>query len=371
MESFESEFSKLNKETEEQNREYHENTSSYHDETAEAIAANNEMANNEMTGELAELMEKYEREEWELVDLMEKCDSYENGSGDGKGIQPLKDIKEVHDLAIFYREYLEAKSSDGLPFSEKERQKNPEKIKDLISLQEEFDRLIPELARLNSKKQKLSDQNLEENESEETDKEILNFKNEVKMKLRIKGLSEEIEKVKKSIITPEKKIILSEKSKKPTDPWENVPDFSDEDLRLREDSVKWLKNKKNPQPVYATGEKLSEAEILESAQEYAESNNLPIGNFSVETFNGLRRLVYTKFSVKDKVVSQVKHFKFSDTLPAGKYFFEYNLDNLLPDKKNPNCSIDPVDLMISAARPEKSAQKGAPDKKIETKQMVG
>ncbi|MCX6797613.1 MAG: hypothetical protein NTX66_00085 [Candidatus Falkowbacteria bacterium] len=318
---------------------------------------------NEPAEEIGELMEKYGREEWELVNLMEQCETYLNKSG--KGAQPLKNMDEVRNLAIFYREYLAAKSADGLPFSEAERKNVPEdKLKDLISLHEKLGDLNFELAELNKNKPLESEETpknfesnsniiystAEKNNSNDVSSYFLNLKELQKQKTLVQRKIDQIEEAVMSPTRPNKEKMLSGK---PNDQWAGVPEFSAEELRVMEDSAKWLKNRRSPQPTFANGEKLNEAQVLESAQEYAGHEAWPKAMFSVQEFKGRRQLVYME-RLGNK---QIRYVHFSNDLPAGQYYFEVNAAAFFVDKKNPNFAVAPISLMVSTENPQRFLEK--------------
>ena len=146
---------------------------------------------------------------------------------------------------------------------------------------------------------------------------------------------------------------------KPEDSWKDVPEFSEEELRVMEASVAWLKNQRSPRPSFAKGGELNEAQILESAQEYAAYKGWPKASFRAQEFKGRRQLLnIMRFHDREANANkQVRYVQFSNDLPEGEYYFDVNTDAFFVDKKNPNFAVAPLNLMVSTENPEKFLQK--------------
>lgn len=321
------------------------------------------IADDSRGGEIGELMEKYEREEWELRDLMKQCEDYLKT---GKGVQPLKNMAEVRNLAIFYREYLSAKSSDGLPFTEQERANTSEQdLKSLVEMKEKLGELDFEIAVANERAN-LNREPIDRNIVYSTDKG-LDPKFNSQHKGFVNSAKERRSDLSKKIAILEDKIFNPAKTKievaKVEDKWKDVPEFSEEELRVMEDSVAWLKNKKLPRPSFTKGGELSEAQILESAQEYAVYKAWPKAIFHAQEFKGRRQLInIMRFHDREADANkQVRYVQFSNDLPEGEYYFEINADAFFVDKKNPNFAVAPLNLMVSTENPEKFLQKKETD----------
>jgi len=308
-------------------------------------------------GEIGELMEKYEREEWELRDLMKQCEDHLKT---GKGAQPLKDRNEVRNLAVFYREYLAAKSDDGLPFNEEERKRaSADDLKNLAAWKEELGILEFDLAAVEDEERNLETGKKEMGNiiysTKESGQEA--GKQSDFLRKRRQELQRKISTVEEKIINPGKPV--APKAAKPEDAWKDVPEYSAEELRVMEESVKWLKNRRLAQPGFATGEKLSEAQILESAQEYAAYQGWPKASFRAKEFKGRRQLInilrfHDKNADADK---QIRYVQFSQDLPEGEYYFDANAEAFFVDRKNPNLAVAPLNLMVSTEKPDKFLEK--------------
>ncbi|MFA5163642.1 MAG: hypothetical protein WC441_03920 [Patescibacteria group bacterium] len=316
---------------------------------------NETVADNSRGGEIGELMEKYEREEWELRDLMKQCEDYLKT---GKGAQPLKNIDEVRNLAIFYREYLAAKSDDGLPFTEQERANaSEEDLKSLIEMKERLGELDFEIAAANEKAgldRGPIDGSIVYSTNKGLDSQRNGFISNIQEK-RL-DLSKSISLLEDKITNPARAKVSIAKSE---DSWKDVPEFSEEELKVMEASVAWLKNQRLPRPSFAKGGELNEAQILESAQEYAAYKGWPKANFRSQEFKGRRQLLnIMRFHDREANANkQVRYVQFSNDLPEGEYYFDVNPDAFFVDKKNPNFAVAPLNLMVSTENPEKFLQK--------------
>lgn len=329
----------------------------------------------ESGGDLAELMDKYGREEWELVDLAKQCEDFLNYE---KAPRPLKDPAQMQELAIFYREYLAAKSSDGLPFSEAERTPASPKYREFLSAASADGLPFSEAERKYIPAQyldELATWRVEENKLCFRLAEINNgAASEAKDPLLkpITGLSE-YDSIRTKLGIRQKKINQREEAmislvsksgggaskpefQKLSDEWENVPEYSSEDLRIMETSLAWLKNRRLPRPIFSNGENLSEAQILESAQEGAEYKGLLKGYFSVAEEGGRRVLVnrQTFLDEEKKVNKQIKYSHASHYLPAGEYYFEIDSESFSIGKNNPNLAMAKAPFMLRAESPRKT-----------------
>lgn len=317
------------------------------------------VADNSKGGEIGELMEKYGREEWELRDLMKQCEDYLKI---GKGAQPLKDIVEVRNLAMFYREYLAATSDDGLSFSEQERANaSGVELSSLIEMKEKLGELDFEIAAANERAN-LNSEPVDKNIVYSTEKK-LDPKFESRQKNFISSTQDKRSDLARQIAALEDKITspvrVKTSANKPEDNWKDVPEFSEEELRVMEDSVAWLKNRKLPRPIFSKGGELSEAQILESAQEYAAYKAWPRASFRSQEFKGRRQLMHImRFHDREADVNkQIRYVQFSNDLPEGEYYFDVNADAFFVDRKNPSFAVAPLNLMISTENPEKFLQK--------------
>lgn len=374
---------------------------------------NDPVYDSEPAEEIGELMEKFGLEEWELEDLMKKCEDYlKFGKSDKfrvdksqagqplksgkfsadkfKSYPPLKDKKETKKLALFYREYLAAKNEDGLPFNEEERKRVSEsKLEELSLLHQELRHLNFGIAEINEKekidevnKDNRGDRNLQLAYSSNP-KVVLESKDQYLGRIKkvrekiyaieriIEGEEEGSKKINKkkerSIEDKERNIADIEKEQKilkkniEKEEWRAAPDFSPEELKFLKRSVDWLRNPKNPYPTFDGGkkengkkEKLTLPQILESAQEYADYKKWPRGRFWEQDFKGRRQLTsMEKFYDKDKkVLKRIKYVYSSDNLPEGEYYFEINPDRSFINKNDPNFMVAPIRLMISRDNPK-------------------
>lgn len=306
-------------------------------------------AENMSGADLGELMEKYGLEEWELIDLAKKCELYLKQA---KGPMPREDYNEVRDLAVFYREYLAAKSEDGLPLSEEER--GLASAEQLAAWKEAKDRiasLIFSLAELNenSQGQPQVDSNIVYSTNTKLSNDLLQKKEEL---LDLQYKLSDLE----NLLTKPKKV---DNEKNKIDVWESVPEYSDEELRVLEEAVAYLRNKRAPKPKFATGEELAEEQIIESAREYAQYKMWPKAFFKSQNFKGRRQLVYTErfYDSKAKTNRTIRFIYDSNDLPAGMYHFEPKVEAFFVNSKDKNFAVAPIDTMVNADKPKKSANK--------------
>lgn len=298
-------------------------------------------------GEIGELMEKYGLEEWELAELMKKSEAHLNG----RGIAPLSDAAKVKELAGFYREYLGAKNEHGLPFSAEEMAKiSDAEADELADLYEKRSELALTIANLNSTKEEEApgpaQPNIVYTTAPKTKQPIEQRKG------TSSSLTRDLEDNRTRIMALESKLLRPDSGKKlekGKDSWQEVPEYSPEELALRENCLAYFKNRKNPRPTFSDGKALEEAQILEVVQEAARDGKWPNGNFFEESHKGRRQLSYIeKFGNK-----RVKYVHLSESLPAGKYFFESDPSSFFVSKNNANAAVAPVRTLVTGENPKK------------------
>lgn len=312
---------------------------------------NDVVDNSQPEGEIGALMEKYGLEnEFELKDLTKKCEDSLNR----KVVAPLSNPEEVRELALFYREYLTTKNEYSLPFSEDELKKvSVQKLEELVGLYKEQGELALKIAWLNNPGNKAIDSKIIYSTGEKISD--LGSKSQYTNKLK------EVLTRKTAI----EAVMLNQNPKKPENKdknvWKEVPQYSPEELALRQTCLEYFRNRQNSRPTFVDGKALSEAQILEVVQEAAVDEKWPNGRFFEETFKGRRQLSYVEKSGQNRV----KYVFLSHNLPAGKYFFEANPDQFFVSRNNSNSAIAPIRLMVSGANPKKfMAEKEANKQKL-------
>lgn len=342
----------------------------------------NELADESVKeGQVGELMEKYGRSELELLSLMKKCEEYlKTDETEAEAVPPYSakevedlSIDDVQDLAIFYRKYLASKSVDGLEFSNEERTRVSETdLKDLSVWRNELQALNFKLAELNAGRiVKPSGQ-----EDEAYLKTTNGLSRVDSLKIKINARQGKVDRLEDKIMTPVEKIDesrLSTDNVRPEivkDVWKDVPEYSVEELRVMETAVKYLKNRRLPAPAFADGEKLNQAQILESAQEFAEHEAWPKAYFSVQEFKGQRQLVNSQkfYDEEQKTNKQIRYVQFSNE-NAGQYYYDIDASKFFIDKRNPSFAVAPISVLVTTENPKKFLEKKeAKSEKLETKQ---
>jgi hypothetical protein len=239
---------------------------------------------------------------------------------------------------------------------------SPQETSELSELYKERSELTLSIAELNS-------QNEPEEISATAKPDIVYSTNKIAAGRKGAGKSiyrQSLEDVRTEIAKIEGKMLNQNpknKKDKEKDSWKEVPEYSPEELALRQNCLAYYKDRKNPRPTFSDGKALDEAQILEVVQEAARDEKWPNGNFFEENYKGRRQLSYIeKFGNK-----RIKYTHLSENLPAGKYFFESDPASFFISKNNANSAIAPVRLMVSGENPKQFlAEKEAKRQKRQT-----
>ncbi len=309
---------------------------------------------NELEPEMQELMDKYGfEEEWELNDWAKKCDAYLNGN---VKVSPLKNETEVAELAGFYRDRVVAESPDGLPLTSEERARLSDD--DLERLSELFD--------------VLSEFRAKEGNKDEIDQSRQDFvtdpkehKNKVNDRSALRRSVNELNQFNTKVGQAQREIeaiMARSKQEKPEkektakderrELMKGKPEYTTEELKLLESCYNWMtKQSEAEQPTFANkaNEVLTEQQILDGAQEYAEYRKVPRTRFFEHNFKGKRQLTFTE---KTKSGNKLKLIALSENLPKGMYYYHLDPDNFWQGK-DPKTAFAKVNLLFSAERGKK------------------
>lgn len=283
------------------------------------------------------------------------------------------DHRRHQELAVYYESLLINDNPAGLPFnktewaklSESEQTSLPELYRERRTLMEtlvshndsfrRFDR--PDLAGNHDLVYSTT-----ENKSVSEVPEYDPKKDWALYQANVKHLSKELARVDKEI--------NSLKNKMTGDPsFDDVPKYSEEDIRLQEECLDFLrirdKREANERelPKMLTGDELNKKNILQVAQEGAwrkiQEDQMDKGVFAAEEFNGRRQLFFIdQFpDPQTKQIKYVKYFLPNQILPVGKYAFEPDYGKMFVSKNNSNFSFIRVKLLVTLENIEEFGQK--------------
>ncbi|MFZ4648715.1 MAG: hypothetical protein ACOYMB_03750 [Patescibacteria group bacterium] len=305
---------------------------------------NDVVDDSQVGGEIGELMEKYGLEEWELTDLMKKCEAFLNGK---EKSSPLKNESEVEELAVFYRDYLAAKNENGFPFSAEELEKvSGEKREELANLYFEKSNLVFKLAETsNFNSEKISNDNFVNTNPDikySTKDETLAPNLRPQMIFDLRNINKSIAAIENLMVNRNPKIEKTAEK----DLWKEVPEYSQEELALREDCLSYLRDRINKKPTFADGKALDHKQIMEIAKEAAIAEGWQKAGFFEETYKGHRQLSHIDRSGGKRV----KYTFISNNLPVGDYYFEVDPNKFFISKNDQNSAVAPIRLMINGRK---------------------
>ena len=329
---------------------------------------------NEPGGQMGDLMEKYELEDWELKDRAKECLKYYRGNRK----EPFNDQEKIKEILNWYLEYLPSENEYGLALSEEELNLLEEKEKeDLADFYKKRIDLNFEVANLNNRIKEIANTIREGQESETYSTKISDAKDELyKLKTEAKNLYNEIQANSKNIYNLEKKAfadpveVKREKENKEEKEYqvekEKKPDYSEIEKKLHGEVLDYLKRdgKKKEVPEYK-GAKLSQEQIEKTAKEGAiekiKSGEMLQATFFVEDFKGKRQLAYVEnfFDKKSQKMKRIKYIFADDKLPAGNYGFKINPATMFVSKNNPDSAMVHIDLMVNLDKKSKVDKKTA------------
>ncbi len=344
------------------------------------------VANNEPGGEMGDLLEEYELEDWELKDIAKKCLKYYRGESQA----PFNDEKKLNEILTWYLDYLPTENEYGLSLSEDELNRlNEKERQSLTDLYQKRLDLELSIANLNNSIREVADIIRSEQTRgsystlvSQNINELTNLKEKAKdLYSEMKNNSKQINMLEEKAFTDPARVAKEEEENKKHEE-ENKkaeleknyqkekskkPFFGEKEKELHNECLDYLTRdgRKKEIPVYV-GQKLSPEQIKNTAREAAidrvHNGEMMKASFFVEIFNGKRQLASVNkfFDNKTKKQKRVKYILLDDNLPAGYYAFKINPAKVFITKNNTNSAMAYVDLIVDIdSRRRKPKQKTA------------
>jgi hypothetical protein len=330
-------------------------------------------ADNQVGGDLGELMEKYGLEEWELKDKAKECLKYYRGEINN----PFVDNKKTKEILDWYLDYLPTENEYGLALSEEELNRLDEKEKeDLANLYNKRMDIEFSIAELNNNIREIANVIRAGQMSQIYSTNVNEAKNELdQLKEEAKNLYREMHINSKSLYSLEekaftdpdkiekdiekiKKEIEKDRSEKAERDYQSAkekkPFYTEAERELHKKCLDYLRRdkKKKEVPEYH-GDKLSHDQIDDMAREgaidRARNGEMIKGNFFAEEFKGKRQLAYVeKFKdEKTKEEKRIKYIYVDDELAPGYYAFKVDPATMFVTKNNPNSAMAYINLVVN------------------------
>jgi len=323
----------------------------------------NEVVNIDEPGlDEGELMAKHELENrFELVDLAKACFDYVKGKSK---IKPVPEETDISELADYYHDYSLSEEDNKWPLDETELARlTPQDKFKLNKILDELSNFSEMMADENEQRarnfntesiiarqdQKKPDYSTIDQKRSEVDK-LNNYYH--KIQRAQKDLEALVAKAqnREGNELAEKKQKLDREIEK--DLQRNLKEYSDFEIKVLQSCFDFLTHKPNvKRPTFVNQERVSNEQILEGAQEWAEHLRLPRAKFVEKEYKGQKQLVYNEYLKDGKRISYIAN---NNGAESGPYYFQLNPNNFRHSKQNPKLSFAQAKLLFSAKRKEKS-----------------
>lgn len=338
-------------------------------------------ANNEPGGQMGQLMEKYELEEWELKDQANECLKYYRGERE----KVYKDEEKIKEVLNWYLDYLSTENEYGLALNETELSRlNEAEKKDLFNLYKERSDLYLNTDRLNDDIREVADiirsgktANIYSTQVSDAKNKLNNLKKEAgSLYQQMQNNLQKINSLEEKAFTDpaikakeeemieaehekqkEEREFEKEKSKKPL--------YTPAERQLHADCLNYLTRGtrvEKEEPVYEGGKlnlKQIERMAKEGAVERIKRGEMQKAKFFVEEFKGKKQLAHVKifYDKENKRMKRIKYICVDDNLPAGNYGFKINPATMFVSKKNPDSAMIYINLMVNIDKKNKKRDK--------------